>query len=265
VDFPISQKNRFQKKGFIAYIKCGSCDQAVRLKEVLSRYKDGKWRGKGDDRNRPALFRVKIANDSFIRAKTMDLINEHIRNREIKAKMQGKRVEAQRQAAADPNAFDNFETPARYGTVPKLIEPHKGELLYAELEGNAPPKPAQRAPTAVNRSAGRTDEVDPFSFEDMLAMCTSEDSEQRESGVELTPTELSFNEPDEQLSNSAGYTEVDASTENSSAELGHDEESPNSTSAVSSEEDWDILKPQPRQLVDKSSATSDSSEFQYSS
>jgi len=47
-DFPVSQKNRFQKKGFIAYIKCASIEEAERLKTFI----DVKGRG---------VYRVKIA------------------------------------------------------------------------------------------------------------------------------------------------------------------------------------------------------------
>lgn len=47
-DFPVSQKNRFQKKGFIAYIKCASIAEANRLKNFI----DVKGRG---------VYRVKIA------------------------------------------------------------------------------------------------------------------------------------------------------------------------------------------------------------
>jgi len=53
-DFPVSQKNRFQKKGFIAYLKCGSPDQANLLHDKLSVLMDPKWKEK-------KLFRVNIA------------------------------------------------------------------------------------------------------------------------------------------------------------------------------------------------------------
>lgn len=48
-DFPVSQKNRFQMKGFIAYIKCQTVEEAERLKRFVE------VEGKG--------FRVKIALD----------------------------------------------------------------------------------------------------------------------------------------------------------------------------------------------------------
>jgi len=54
VDFPVSQKNRFQKKGFIAYLKCGSNQQAEHLREKLVRIKDPKYPEK-------CLFRVTVA------------------------------------------------------------------------------------------------------------------------------------------------------------------------------------------------------------
>jgi len=54
VDFPVSQKNRFQKKGFIAYLKCGSAEQAEQLQEQLVKIKDPKYPEK-------CLFRVTVA------------------------------------------------------------------------------------------------------------------------------------------------------------------------------------------------------------
>lgn len=55
-DFPVSQKNRFQKKGFIAYLKCGSSEQANLLHEELKVMIDPKWQDKN-------LFRINIALD----------------------------------------------------------------------------------------------------------------------------------------------------------------------------------------------------------
>lgn len=55
-DFPVSQKNRFQKKGFIAYLKCGNEEQAQKLHKMLSKLMDPKWQDK-------RLFRVNIALD----------------------------------------------------------------------------------------------------------------------------------------------------------------------------------------------------------
>lgn len=55
-DFPVSQKNRFQKKGFIAYLKCGSSEQANLLHEELRVMTDPKWQDKN-------LFRINIALD----------------------------------------------------------------------------------------------------------------------------------------------------------------------------------------------------------
>lgn len=55
-DFPISQKNKFQKKGFIAYLKCATPEQAELLHGQLSEKTDPKWRDK-------KLFRVNIALD----------------------------------------------------------------------------------------------------------------------------------------------------------------------------------------------------------
>lgn len=55
-DFPISQKNKFQKKGFIAYLKCATPEQAELLHTQLSEKTDPKWRDK-------KLFRVNIALD----------------------------------------------------------------------------------------------------------------------------------------------------------------------------------------------------------
>lgn len=56
VDFPVSQKNRFQKKGFIAYLKCASPVQANLLYEELRVLVDPKWQNKN-------LFRINIALD----------------------------------------------------------------------------------------------------------------------------------------------------------------------------------------------------------
>lgn len=56
VDFPVSQKNRFQKKGFIAYLKCGSPEQAILLHDELRVLIDPKWQNKN-------LFRINIALD----------------------------------------------------------------------------------------------------------------------------------------------------------------------------------------------------------
>lgn len=56
VDFPVSQKNRFQKKGFIAYLQCGSPKQAQDLHNQLVKIKDPKFRDK-------CLFRVTVAVD----------------------------------------------------------------------------------------------------------------------------------------------------------------------------------------------------------
>lgn len=53
-DFPVSQKNRFQKKGFIAYLKCGCPEQANLLHDKLTVLMDPKWLEK-------RLFRVNIA------------------------------------------------------------------------------------------------------------------------------------------------------------------------------------------------------------
>lgn len=47
-DFPVSQKNRFQKKGFIAYIKCATVEEAERLRTFIE------VKGRG-------VYRVKIA------------------------------------------------------------------------------------------------------------------------------------------------------------------------------------------------------------
>jgi hypothetical protein len=47
-DFPVSQKNRFQKKGFIAYIKCATVEEAERLRMFIE------VKGRG-------VYRVKIA------------------------------------------------------------------------------------------------------------------------------------------------------------------------------------------------------------
>lgn len=55
-DFPVSQKNKFQKKGFIAYLKCGSPEQAKMLFDKLNVMMDPKWKDK-------KLFRVNIAVD----------------------------------------------------------------------------------------------------------------------------------------------------------------------------------------------------------
>jgi len=54
-DFPVSQKNRFQKKGFIAYIKCATVEEAERLRTFIE------VKGRG-------VYRVKIALE-----KTSDL------------------------------------------------------------------------------------------------------------------------------------------------------------------------------------------------
>jgi len=56
VDFPVSQKNRFQKKGFIAYLKCATPVQANILYEELRVLIDPKWQNKN-------LFRINIALD----------------------------------------------------------------------------------------------------------------------------------------------------------------------------------------------------------
>jgi len=56
VDFPVSQKNRFQKKGFIAYLKLRNHWQAKNLHKKLNMLMDPKYPDK-------TLFRVNIAID----------------------------------------------------------------------------------------------------------------------------------------------------------------------------------------------------------